>query len=43
MFLIGQALVLFKTKEAADKAISELMSGSLVLGDGRYVYLLTYE
>ncbi|XP_042028973.1 protein ANTI-SILENCING 1-like [Salvia splendens] len=31
----GQALVMFKTKEAADKVMSELLNGCLVLGDGR--------
>ena len=40
MVFIGQVLVIFKTKEAADKVMSELLNGCLVLGDGRYVHLL---
>ncbi|KAL1536065.1 protein ANTI-SILENCING 1-like [Salvia divinorum] len=31
----GQALVIFKTKEAADNVMFELLNGCLVLGDGR--------
>ncbi|XP_057807975.1 protein ANTI-SILENCING 1-like isoform X2 [Salvia miltiorrhiza] len=31
----GQALVMFKTKEAAENAISQLINNCLVLGDGR--------
>lgn len=34
---IGQAFVIFKTKEAAKRAIKKLDTGCLVLPDGRYV------
>ncbi|KAL8061819.1 hypothetical protein ABFS82_02G107800 [Erythranthe guttata] len=33
----GQALVIFKTKEAADNVISQLINGCLILGDGRLI------
>ena len=36
--LTGKALVIFKSNDAAEDAISKLQSGCLILEDGRYLY-----